>query len=202
MALQMNFANMMQLFAIISPLLLGFFLIMLSLFDQNLKGLVYLGGVLIASVINIPIMLRIGSKPDGDTPITCSIIDIPYLSWYTSPNPSTLFIGFTIAYLFLPMKYNNQINYTLIAALLCLLAIDCVTKVMNKCTTAGGAALGALVGFMFGAIWYTLFHIAGYDSLLYFEELQSNNIICARPSKQTFKCSVYKNGNLISSNIA
>ena len=34
------------------------------------------------------------------------------------------------------------------------------------------------------------------------QELQSNNIICARPSKQTFKCSVYKNGQLISSNVA
>ena len=100
------------------------------------------------------------------------------------------------------MKYNNQINYILIAALLCLLALDCVTKVTNKCTSAGGALLGALVGFILGAVWYTLFHMAGYDSLLYFEELQSNNIICARPSKQTFKCSVYKNGQLISSNVA
>ena len=37
---------------------------------------------------------------------------------------------------------------------------------------------------------------------LYFNELGSNNVVCKRPSEQTFKCSVYKNGELISSNIA
>jgi hypothetical protein len=46
-----------------------------------------------------------------------------------------------------------------------------------------------------------LFHVSGYDSLLYFDELESNNVTCSRPSKQTFKCSVYKNGELISSNV-
>ena len=202
MALQLTFSNVMQLFSLIAPLLLGFFLVMLSLFNQSLKGLVYLGGVLIAIVLNIPIMNRIASPIDPNAPIICNILEIPFLNRYTSPSPSTLFIGFTIAYLFLPMQYNNQINYILIAALFCLLALDCVTKVTNKCTSAAGALLGALIGFIFGATWYTLFHMAGYDSLLYFEELQSNNIICARPSKQTFKCSVYKNGQLISSNVA
>lgn len=202
MALQLTFSNIMQLFSLVAPLLLGFFLVMLSIFNQTLKGFVYLAGVLLAIVINIPIMNRIQSPMDPNAPIVCNILEIPFLSRYTSPSPSTLFIGFTLSYLFLPMKYNNQINYILIAALLCLLALDCVTKVTNKCTSAGGALLGALVGFILGAVWYTLFHMAGYDSLLYFEELQSNNIICARPSKQTFKCSVYKNGQLISSNVA
>jgi|TARA_Y100000768_G_scaffold387947_1_gene381129 hypothetical protein len=202
MAIQLTFSNIMQLFSLIAPLLLGFFLVMLSLFNQSLKGFVYLGGVLIALVINIPIMNRIQSKIDPNSPIICNIIELPFLHRYNSPSPSTLFIGFTLAYLFLPMKYNNQINYILIAALLCLLALDCVTKVTNKCTSSGGALLGALLGFILGSIWYTLFHMAGYDSLLYFEELQSNNVICSRPAKQTFKCSVYKNGELISSNIA
>ena len=202
MGLQLTFSNIMQLFSLVAPLLLGFFLVMLSIFNQSLKGFVYLAGVLLAIVINIPIMNRIQSPMDPNAPIVCNILEIPFLNRYTSPSPSTLFIGFTLAYLFLPMKYNNQINYILIASLLCLLALDCVTKVTNKCTSAGGALLGALVGFILGAVWYTLFHMAGYDSLLYFEELQSNNVICARPSKQTFKCSVYKNGQLVSSNVA
>ncbi len=202
MAIHLTFTNIMQLFSLIAPLLLGFFLIMLSLFNQSLKGLVYLGGVLIAIVINIPIMNRIKSPISPDAAMVCNAVELPFMTNFNSPNPSTLFIGFTLAYLFLPMKYNNQINYLLLAALLCLLILDCVTKVANKCTSSGGALLGALLGFILGAAWYTLFHMAGYDSLLYFEELQSNNVICSKPSKQTFKCSVYKNGQLISSNIA
>ena len=46
-----------------------------------------------------------------------------------------------------------------------------------------------------------LLHEAGYDSLLYFDELLSNKVACSRPSKQSFKCSVYKGGELISSNV-
>ena len=33
-----------------------------------------------------------------------------------------------------------------------------------------------------------------------FNELDSNKVMCSRPSKQTFKCSVYKHGELITSN--
>ena len=99
------------------------------------------------------------------------------------------------------MRYNDQMNYFVISALLCLLALDAVTKIKNTCATNGGVILGTLVGLILGAIWYTLFHISGFDSLLYFNELQSNKVMCSKPSKQTFKCNVYKGGNLISSNI-
>jgi len=202
MAIQLTLSNILELFAAVAPLLLGFFLVMISFFNQNLKGLVYLAGVLIASVLNIFLMNQIQSPANKDAAFSCNLVELPFMTNYNSPAPSSLFIAFTIAYLALPMKYNDQMNYVALISLLCLLGIDVVTKIKNKCTTAGGSFLGALVGFIFGAIWYTLFHVSGYDSLLYFDELNSNNVKCSRPSQQTFKCSVYKNGELISSNIA
>lgn len=202
MAIQLTFSNMAQLFSAISPLLLAFFLVMSSLFNQDLKGIVYLAGVLIATIINIFLMAQIGSRKDPNSSITCNLVEIPYMTQFNSPAPSSLFIAFTIAYLLLPMKFNGQINYVILLSLLCLLGLDAVTKVQNKCSTYPGIIFGALTGFFLGAIWYTLFHSAGYDSLLYFDELQSNAVKCSRPDKQTFKCSVYKNGELISSNIA
>jgi hypothetical protein len=201
MAIQLTLNNMLQLFSLISPLLLVFFLVMSSLFNQNLKGIVYLAGVLIASVINIFLMNQIGSRVDENASISCDLIKLPILSEFNSPAPTSLFIAFTIAYLVLPMYYNNQINYVVLASLFCLLALDSITKIKNKCTTSSGSILGALVGLVLGSVWYTLFHQSGYDSLLYFDELQSNKVMCSKPSKQTFKCNVYKGGSLISSNI-
>jgi hypothetical protein len=202
MAIQLTFSNILQLFSAISPLLLGFFLVMSSLFNQDIKGLVYLGGVLLASVINIFLMNMIASKKSPNAAMSCDLISLPILTQYNSPAPSSLFIAFTIAYLILPMKYNNQMNYVVLASLLCLYGLDTVTKIQNDCTTFPGSLFGGLVGLIFGAIWFSLFHHSGYDSLLYFDELMSNKVTCSRPSKQTFKCSVYKNGQLISSNIA
>ncbi len=202
MAIELTLSNVLQFFSFISPTLLIFFLFMSSLFNQNLKGLVYLAGILITSIINVLFMNLIGSGRDENEAFSCSIFDIPYVTQYNSPYPSSLIIAFTIAYLVLPMKYNKQMNYGVLAFLLVLLSIDIITKVQNRCTTYAGAILGGLIGFLFGAIWYIIFHATGYDGLLYFDELRSDNVVCSRPTKQTFKCSVYKNGELISSNLA
>lgn len=201
MAISLTLSNVLQFISFIAPTLLIFFLFLSSLFNQNLKGLVYIAGVLIASVINIILMNIIGSKRSDDESFSCSLFDIPNVSQYNSPYPTTLIIAFTIAYLVLPMKYNKQMNYLVLVFLFCLLVLDILTKVQNKCTTYPGTLLGALVGFILGLMWYGLFNNAGYKSLLYFDELRSDNVICSKPTKQTFKCSVYKNGELISGNV-
>ena len=202
MAIDLTLSNVLQFFSFISPTLLVFFLLMSSLFNQNLKGLVYLAGALLTAFINVFLMNIISSPIDDDAAFSCTLFEIPFISAFNSPSPSSLLIAFTLAYLLMPMKYNNQMNYAVLITLLCLLGLDIITKVQNKCTNYGGSILGALIGFILGTIWYILFHAAGYDSLLYFDELKSNNVLCSRPTKQTFKCSVYKNGELISSNIA
>ena len=202
MAFELTLSNLLQFLSFISPTLLIFFLFLSSLFNQNLKGLVYIAGILITFIINVFFMNLVGSERDENEAYSCSLFDIPYITQFNSPYPSSLLISFTLAYLVLPMKYNNQMNYGVLAFLCILLAIDVISKVENKCTTYAGSILGALVGFLFGAIWYVLFHATGYDGLLYFDELRSDNVVCSRPSKQTFKCSVYKNGELISSNLA
>jgi len=201
MAIALRLSNILQFFSFISPTLLIFFLFLSSLFNQNLKGLVYIAGILMASIINIIFMNIVGSERSDDESFSCSLFDIPHVSQYNSPYPSTLIISFTIAYLILPMKYNKQMNYIVLMFLLCLLGIDMLTKVQNKCTTYPGTILGALVGFLLGTVWYVLFYSLGYSSLLYFDELRSDNVQCSMPSKQTFKCNVYKGGELISSNI-
>jgi hypothetical protein len=201
MAIENSPANLFRLFSAISPLLLSFFLVLSSLFNQDLKGLVYLAGVLISSFINIFLMNLVGSKRDiNSESYTCDMFDISSGA-YNSPAPTSLFIAFTIAYLLLPMKYNDNMNYIVVICLLGLFMLDAVTKISKKCTTGPGTFLGALVGLVMGSIWYTIFHYAGLDSLLYFDGLSSNRVLCSRPSKQTFKCSVYKNGEIISSNI-
>jgi hypothetical protein len=200
--IELTFSNMIQLTAALSPILIAFFMLMLSFMNQNVKGLVFIAGALLASFINIFLLNMMKSEIHPNASLSCNIVNIPYLNRYNSPSASSLFIAFTFAYLFLPMNYNKQMNYAVITALLILFAIDAGSKIINKCTTIGGAILGALAGFILGSMWYSVFHLVGADNLLYFDEMESNAVKCERPSKQTFKCSVYKNGALISSNIA
>lgn len=201
--MQFNSDNMLKTVSILSPIIVVFFIVMSSLFNQDLKGLVYLGGILMASVINIFLMNQIGSEYKPRANEFCSLIDLPMFgSSYDSPAPSSVIIAFTAAYLIVPMIFNSQMNYIVMAFFLIIYGIDGFYKVSASCTKTSGVILGGLTGIFLGLAWFILFHSTGYDSLLFFNDFQSNNVMCSKPSKQTFKCSVYKNGQLISSNIA
>ena len=198
MGMKLTFTNIFQFLSGISPFLLGFFLVMSSIFNQNVKGIVYLAGVVLASIINLLLMNLIGQKSFPNQSLSCNLIELPFGSnMYNSPALTSVFIGFTIAYLFLPMNYHNEMNYILLISLIGLFVMDGVTKVMNYCTNATGVVLGGLIGGLLGSIWYTIFHATGNDSLLFFDEMISNKVMCKKPSKQKFKCSVYKNGELV-----
>lgn len=203
--IQLTSTNIFQFLAFISPFLLAFFLIISSIFNQDLKGVVYLAGVLIASIINILFQNIIQHSRSESAALLCSLVGFNIFNTggsYDTPNSSSVFITFTLAYLLLPMYYNSQMNYGVLIFLLVLFIVDSITNVMNKCTNIGGAFIGGLIGFILGLIWFSIIFATNNQDLLYFSEFVSNNVMCSKPSKQTFKCSVYKNGELIKSNIA
>jgi hypothetical protein len=200
--LQTSFSTIFRLFSAMSPLFLTFLLLMISLFNQDLKGLVFLVGVSFAMIINVFLMPLFNSRRQlAVETMTCDLFSFNVES-YNSPAPTSLFMAFTIIYLFLPMLNNNLINYPVIISLLGLFVIDAATKMDNNCTDFAGIIFGGIFGSFLGGLYYAIIHVAGGDSLLYFDELMSNRVLCSKPSKQTFKCSVYKGGKIISTNIA
>jgi hypothetical protein len=201
MAMDLNFVNVIQFFSYISPLLLGFFMLMSSFFNGNIKGLVYLGGAMIAATIGLMLQPIIGSKKDLlNASGACDLFEMPfYGNSFNSPSLHSLFIAFTTAYLFMPMISNDAMNYPVLISLVVLFCVDAFTKTQGKCTTGLGVFVGGLLGVVLGLAYWAIFHYAGMKSVLYFEPEGSNNVVCNRPSRQTFKCKVYKGGKLIGS---
>ena len=198
MAMQLNFSNLMQFFAAISPILLAFCLVMISIFNSDIKGMVYLGGILIASLINLLILNSLKIKADKPPPPYCNLIEFPFnLNQYISPAFNSMFITFTLAYLYMPMQYISGINYPVLIFITSLLVLDAGTKMAGGCTTFGGVMLGSLVGFVLGLLWFIAFYSTGHEDLLFFNAEPSNNVICSRPKKQTFRCRIFKNGEVI-----
>lgn len=198
MAMQLNFSNLLQFFAAISPILLAFCLVMISLFNSDIKGMVYLGGILIASLINLLILNTLKVKSEQLIPSYCNLVEFPFnLNEYVSPAFNSMFIAFTLAYLYMPMQYISSINYPVLLFITGLLVLDAGTKITGGCTTFGGVMLGSLIGFILGLVWFILFYSTEHKDLLYFNVEPSNNVICARPKNQTFKCFVYKGSEVI-----
>lgn len=190
--------NIFIFISMLSPLLIVFFMVMLSLFNQDLRGLIYLAGILIAFIINIIVATCMNIKGSEDANVICTAIDYPSND-FVVPYSSSVIIAFTIAYLLFPMWFNNNMNYAVIITLFSIFGLDMYTKIFYNCTYTSGPILGGLLGLLLGSIWFALFHFAGFDSLLYFETYSSNRVFCEKPAKQQFKCRVYKNGELLTS---
>jgi hypothetical protein len=155
MALQLTFSNIVQLFSVFAPLFLGTFLVLVSVFNQNIKGLIYLGGVLIASVLNLAVMFAVGSEPDENQGAICNLINFPLVpTQYNVPNYNSMFIMFTLVYLLLPMLANNQVNMWIIGTIVSIFAVDAYVKLQYSCTVPRGITFGAIIGGFLGAVWY------------------------------------------------
>jgi hypothetical protein len=202
MGLEFTISNFIQIFGLLSPLFLGTFLVLVSVFNQNIKGLIYLLFVLLTSAISYIISILVkynepSNQPRGDL---CNLVNFPLMSsQYTLPNFNSVFISFTFMYLLLPMVVNNEVNFWVVGLLTTLFAVDVYVKISNYCTDMKGVFVGLILGFFMGSVSYFILKMNELESLLFFNDLTSNNVVCKRPSKQSFKCQLYKNGMPVTS---
>ena len=195
MAIQLNFSNMLELTSILSPTLITFFLVMLSLFNLNMKGIFYLAGAVLATIVNYMLGPLFTNHTDITLSPMCNLIEIPLVTQYTNPSVSSMYLSFTLMYLFLPMMYYNQINLYLVTALILMIGIDIITKVKNHCTDMLGSFVGMLLGIILSIIWFGLLVMNGLENLLYYEEFGSNKPFCKKNNTR-FKCSYVDSGNV------
>lgn len=193
-----NYPSFFSFFSMISPFVLIISLVLISIINSNLKGIIYLCGVLFLFFIVMMFQQTVRHMGLTHTPSAiCQLFFFPVPMFSVPSFNSALFV-FTIVYIIIPMITANLVNFPLIVILLVLYAIDCVVKNMNNCTTPIGIILGSVIGLLWGATWYMMIQ-SNSPSLLYYDDLVSNKVACSRPTDQKFKCSVYKNGELLQS---
>lgn len=188
-----NLMDSISLLALVSPFLLAFLMVMISIINSNVKGLIYLLGLIILFVIVFLFQntLRI---PMDKTNQFCNIFSI---SQFSVPSFNSALYLYTIMYILLPMINMHMINFPLIITFLLLYIMDCIIKNKNKCSSPVGIIMGSILGLVFGITYFLVIRATGQTGLLYYDDLVSNKIACSRPTKQNFKCKVYKNGELI-----
>lgn len=178
-----------------SPIILATSILSVSFFHENFKGIIFLAFLLGACLIRYFFyMYRSPTNEESNNPL-CNSIEF---SKYGNSTFSMFVFGFIIAYLFIPMFINNSINFVLVICLFVYFSFDMFIKITNRCIhsknevlvnfLSGLVASGAIVGCMYAG---------GSGKYMFFNEIQSNKDVCNMPSKQTFKCQVYKNGELI-----
>jgi len=191
-------------FVQLSPVFIASFMLMSSMFNGDVKAFIWL----FLSIVGIVLMMLLSqtslfhvdtSYAVGDN---CADPLLPLFTNFPKLSVSTFFIVFTLTYLIQPMMMNKDWNYYVIVGFLGILIMDTMVKfqLFKSCTAPNGVGIlsGTVFGIIYSILCYNIILVAGGDKLLYFNTVSSNNVYCSKPKKQTFKCYVYKNGQIIS----
>jgi hypothetical protein len=178
-----------------SPMVLGLGFFSLSIIFQNFKGFIYLGFLVAALCVREFIYYIYGTDPLTKDGTICTSIEY---SIYGNPSFSSFVFAFTIAYLYIPMFTNGDPNYWLFFSLIVYFLIDIGIKLYKNCIVyTGDLFINVLLGAAFATSIVFAMYGGGSGSFLFFNEVSSNKDVCSMPSKQTFKCQMYKNGTLV-----
>ena len=200
MAMNNNFDNILKFIGLLYPYFIICFLLIATIFNLTfLKGIIFFSGILFSGIIFMLIGKLFGISRPVESSIACDLFTSPYDFFY--PNLPIIISFFTLTYLSLPMIESSRTNPMVIGVLSILSLMNAYYQYLNLCTDYLGIVISIIIGSMLGCIWFAVIWSSGKKDLLFYNELVSNNLLCNRPSQQTFKCTVYKNGEIISSNI-
>jgi len=181
-----------------SPIFVAILITSLSFVFQNWKGVIYLA-FLIGVCLLRDLIYRNGF-PDkkGSDLVGNKVCDNIIFSNYGNVSFSSYVFAFTIVYLSLPMFINKAYNWWLFSGLLIYFVLDIFSKYRNGCITKPPELfINILSGGLASGIIVLLMNIGGSSKFLFFNETQSSKEQCSQPTKQTFKCDVYKDGKLV-----
>ena len=203
-AITMTFTNLLTYLTLLSPFLLTFFIIMLSIVNNSIvKGLLFIIGIIIVSFITYILKSILRERQGSLANPICNILPFPFTQSgqhgnerviFTSPITSSVLLGFIGSYLIFPMYINKNVNNPLLVFLVALFGTNAAVELHKQCGTLGGVVLGGIVGITFGMLYYGMIAGSGHKDLAYFSEIQSNAEGCRKPSDQKFKCITYKRG--------
>jgi hypothetical protein len=195
--------NIYTFFSSLSPLYISAYLLISSISNGDIgKAGMFFAGIVLVMFLNSVIAVTLGDKAKFEnTPgsskfkLECNFVNLPYSSDYMLPNLNSTLLAFIFTYIIMPMQTYNSYNVVLLSIIGVFFGINAVSKTLNGCTTLVGVLISSVVGFIIGFSWYSIV-IASNPKLLFFSS-DGGEPICSRPSKQTFKCKVYKNGEVI-----
>jgi hypothetical protein len=188
--------NIVVFLSFFSPIIVATSITSMSFIFQNFKGLIYLGFLVGCCIVRNFVYMFAGSQPIAYDRTICTSIQY---SKYGNPTFSAFVFAFTIMYLSFPMFSNGTINFWVFISMIVYFFIDMFIKLYKKCIIqTGDLFLNVLLGAASAALIVTLMYSGGSGKYLFFNEVSSDKEVCYQPSKQTFKCQMYKNGEMIS----
>jgi hypothetical protein len=174
----------------LAPFILVSFFSLSSLLNQDLKGIIYLAGLLIACFIAVLVgnQLPVHTIDEKNT-LVCNVLTLTENGRISNvPLSMTVFCYtfFYLVYIIGKYKLANQNVPTIIVFSLLIIG-EYVWNLNYGCSGNTGLLVAFGIGSVVGTIWSAIIDSTKMTELQYFNGI-SNAAVCSRPSKQIFKC--------------
>jgi len=188
-----NYREVLYIFA---PFIIVCYFLLLSIFNTDMKGIIYLIGLLISCISTIFIGNGIvGKFNNKDKEALCNIITINHISEFSNVPISLTVYCFTLAYLTFTML---SLNLTFIIRamipilfLFVLIIMDILWISGKKCFGIEQISVAVGLSSLFGIVWGYIINSINNKDLQYYT---SEDNTCTMPKRRMFKVNkLYKN---------
>lgn len=176
----------------LGPLFISFFFIFDSIFQNNLKGIIYIVGLIIAMVFTILVGNTVSflnkNEPDIDMCFPVKIDNFVNIS--NLPLSQSVY-GFTFLYLLIPMIKYNFIGYNSILLILfsCLIFTDMYLLSFYNCFSLKQIIFSLIVGSAFGIMYMSVLLSSNKKNIIYMPGIPQTNT-CDLPKRKAYRCRV------------
>jgi hypothetical protein len=196
--MELNILSLTYLFLRLAPFILVSFFSLASVFNQDFKGFIYLIGLIFAcfSTVLLGNMIPIPFMPVPNE--ICNMVTFGQSNSFSKLPLSQCIFGYTAAYLFYVIfKYQYVLqNIPTLLFFPMIIMFDMAWNLKNSCYNIIQLAMSVGFGIGFGYLWAYVIDRTKMTQLQYFNQI-SGKPECSRPAKNTFRCRVYKNGQLL-----
>lgn len=194
-----------------APIIIIVGVFILSVFSSSVaKAFVFMFWFFVITAIRNAIVAfsDSGSKTTGPKNVCTLGVFAPFIP-NTNLTYSTFILAFTMFYFIFPMILLNNdnkstmFNYRILIFFIAYIVFDLLIKQDRLCLKMLSitSIIGDLVGGIVAGISVSSIMYYTQSDYMFINEAASNGEVCSMPSKQQFKCSVYKNGELVSSSV-
>ena len=198
--MELNIVTLLYLFFRLAPFIIVSYFALASLFNQDMKGLIYLVGLLFACFVTflightLPLTYTFGESDTVSNlrktvaPV-CNLITIGKDGSFSRLPLGITTLCYTFGYLVYIISANSLSlsNLPTLIFFPILILADLIWNIMNDCYTTSGVFIALVLGSIMGIFWARVISKLNQPNLL-FLNVGSNQTVCQRPTKQLFKC--------------
>jgi hypothetical protein len=203
MAGMMNFNFILYTAFRLSPFIVVSFFTLSSILNQDLKGVIYLAGLLFAtffslissSFIPFPPDVKSATSPANDqvNEMICNSLTLSDNGRLSKIPLGMVVFTYTFFYLVDTISTYNLASQNIPTFIIfpAIIIAEAIWNRLYNCVTILQLFIAFAIGSLWGFIWARIIRSSGAVKLQYFNGI-NNGQVCNRPSKQMFRCTLNK----------